>query len=157
MPVTVAPVILHLRECSCEDQDLSFWPKTVSKYRCRSPTSGGYFLENTAVDNIRPCGELHESWPLLSHGNPSYVPRKGKRWTLSIILSFILITTFRRLVSVSIFRWNLLIWAQWSKFHQKTETESSLRNVPFKMKERVMNNVQNCDSYINRQSSRTCR
>jgi hypothetical protein len=34
-------------------------------------------------------------------------------------------------------------WARLSKFHLKTETECSLRN------DRTMDNVQNCDSYIN--------
>jgi hypothetical protein len=45
-------------------------------------------------------------------------------------------TTFRRLNSVSVFRWNLLSWAQsiepvHIRFYLKAETESSLRNVVF--------------------------
>jgi hypothetical protein len=36
------------------------------------------------------------------------------------------------------------------RFHLKMETESSLRNIVFKM-----NNVQNCDSYINLPVSQT--
>jgi hypothetical protein len=42
--------------------------------------------------------------------------------------------------------------------HLKKETESSLRNVVFQIKGRTMDNVQNCDSYINTPSSqiRSC-
>jgi hypothetical protein len=35
-----------------------------------------------------------------------------------------------------------------SRIYLKTETESSLRNAVFWIKDRTMNNVQNCDSYI---------
>jgi hypothetical protein len=55
-------------------------------------------------------------------------------------------------------KWNLIcfqgIWLFWSYvrsiglwrcFHLKTETESSLRNVAFWIKDRTMDNVQNCD------------
>jgi hypothetical protein len=68
------------------------------------------------------------------------------------------------------FRWNVFIWAQqvhrasiclrtnWAKlsrFHLKTETESSLRNVA--LKSRTMDKVQNCDSCINIPSPQTYR
>jgi hypothetical protein len=39
----------------------------------------------------------------------------------------------------------------------KAETESSLRNVAFEIEDRTMDNVQNCDSYINIPSSQTYR
>jgi hypothetical protein len=42
-----------------------------------------------------------------------------------------------------------IYWAHLSRFHMKTETESSLRNVAFWIKDITMDNVQNCDSYIN--------
>jgi hypothetical protein len=53
------------------------------------------------------------------------------------------------------FGWNLLSWDQEIELltvagHQqrlKTGTESSLRNVIFKIKDRKMNNVQNCEIY----------
>jgi hypothetical protein len=38
--------------------------------------------------------------------------------------------------------------AQLNRIHLKTEAESSLRNVVFQLKESMMDNVQNCDSYI---------
>jgi hypothetical protein len=44
-----------------------------------------------------------------------------------------------------------------SRFHLKTETESNLRNVEFQIKDRTMDNVQNCGSYINIPSSQTFR
>jgi hypothetical protein len=40
-----------------------------------------------------------------------------------------------------------LYWTQLSRFHQKTETESRLRNAVFEMKDRTRDNVQTCDSY----------
>jgi hypothetical protein len=48
--------------------------------------------------------------------------------------------TFRRLDSVSVFRWNLrtssIDWAQLSRFHLETEAEFSLRSVVcFKQKQ----------------------
>jgi hypothetical protein len=92
-------------------------------------------------------------------------------WTLSIALSLSKNTvlfifqniTFRRLDSVSVFRWNPFIWTnsmeiesssidwvQLSKFYLKTEAESSLRNVVwwkinrrvYLDKDRAMDNVQ---------------
>jgi hypothetical protein len=36
------------------------------------------------------------------------------------------------------------------RFHLKTETESSLRNVVIQIKDRTIDNVQNCDSYKNK-------
>jgi hypothetical protein len=47
--------------------------------------------------------------------------------------------------------------AQLSRFHPKTEKESGLQNVVFQIKDRTMDNVQNCDSYINILSSQTYR
>jgi hypothetical protein len=44
-------------------------------------------------------------------------------------------------------------WAHLSRFHLKTETESSLQNFVYSNKDRAMDNVQNCDSYINIPSS----
>jgi hypothetical protein len=65
--------------------------------------------------------------------------------------------------------WNLLTWAQlielvpsWcpktgtsfisyaqlSRFHLKTGTESNLRNVVFEIKEKTFDDAHNCDSYI---------
>jgi hypothetical protein len=41
-----------------------------------------------------------------------------------------------------------IYWAQLSRFHLKTETESSLQNVVFLIKGRTMNNVQDSDSYV---------
>jgi hypothetical protein len=41
------------------------------------------------------------------------------------------------------------------RLHLDTETESSLRNVMFEIEDRTMDNVQNCDSYINIPSSHT--
>jgi hypothetical protein len=41
--------------------------------------------------------------------------------------------------------------------HLKTETESSLRKVEFLIRERMVDNVQNCDSYINIPLSQTFR
>jgi hypothetical protein len=40
-------------------------------------------------------------------------------------------------------------WAHLRSFHLSTETESSLQNAMFEIKDRMMDNVQNCDSYIN--------
>jgi hypothetical protein len=40
-----------------------------------------------------------------------------------------------------------IYWAQLNKFHMKKAKESSLPNVVFEMKDRTMDNVQNCDSY----------
>jgi hypothetical protein len=37
--------------------------------------------------------------------------------------------------------------AQLSRFHSKTETESGLQNVVLYIKDRSMDNVQNCDGY----------
>jgi hypothetical protein len=63
-------------------------------------------------------------------------------------------TMFRRLGSASVFRWNLsdessretetstIYWTHMSTFYLKTEIEYSFRSA-------VMDNVQNCDSYIN--------
>jgi hypothetical protein len=45
---------------------------------------------------------------------------------------------------------------QFRRFHLKTETEFSLGNV-FKMKDWIMGNVQNCESYVNIPSSQTYR
>jgi hypothetical protein len=45
---------------------------------------------------------------------------------------------------------------QTRRFHMKTATESSLRNVVFEIKQRT-NNIQNCDSYINIPASETYR
>jgi hypothetical protein len=42
-----------------------------------------------------------------------------------------------------------IYWVQLCTLHLKTETESSLRNAVFEMKIRLLDNVQNCDSYIN--------
>jgi hypothetical protein len=39
--------------------------------------------------------------------------------------------------------------AHLSRFHLKTDAESSLRNIVFEIKDRTMDNVQNCDSYRN--------
>jgi hypothetical protein len=36
-----------------------------------------------------------------------------------------------------------------SRLHLNTQTESSLPNAMFEIKDRTMANVQNCDSYIN--------
>jgi hypothetical protein len=81
-----------------------------------------------------------------------------------------------RLDSVSIFKWNLLIWAQQkelvsgpcpnhtetdsfyganlSRFHLKSETECSLRNVMFlNIEDMSMDNVKHCNSYVNILSS----
>jgi hypothetical protein len=44
-------------------------------------------------------------------------------------------------------------WDLLSRCHLKTERESSLRNVVFLIKDRTMDHVQNCDSYINIPSS----
>jgi hypothetical protein len=61
---------------------------------------------------------------------------------------------FRELDSVCVYRWNLqreradLYWAQLGMLNLKTETESTLRNIGFLIKDRTMDNVQNCDSYI---------
>jgi hypothetical protein len=44
---------------------------------------------------------------------------------------------------------SFIYWAQVSKFHLKTETESSLRNAVFQIKDRTVDNVQNDGSYIN--------
>jgi hypothetical protein len=41
-----------------------------------------------------------------------------------------------------------MYWAQLSRFHLKAETESSLRNVVFYIKDRTMNNVQNSDKLV---------
>jgi hypothetical protein len=40
-------------------------------------------------------------------------------------------------------------WDHLCRFHLKTETESSFRNVVFKIKHRTMDNGQSCYSYIN--------
>jgi hypothetical protein len=40
-------------------------------------------------------------------------------------------------------------WAHISMFHMKTETNSSLQNVVLYMKDRTMDNVMNCDIFIN--------
>jgi hypothetical protein len=107
-----------------------------------------------------------------------------RRWCINItitildiihVLSFIYNTTFRRLNTISVFRWNLFSWAQqivllsgpeteissiyWAQrrnFHMKTEAEFSLRNVVLQIKDSTMD-VQNCDSYINIPSSQTYR
>jgi hypothetical protein len=50
-----------------------------------------------------------------------------------------------------------IYWAQLSKFKLKAEAESNLRNVVFQIKDRTMDNIQNCDSYINIPSSQTYR
>jgi hypothetical protein len=57
-------------------------------------------------------------------------------------------TTFRRLESVSVFRslspeimTSSVYWAQLSGFYLKTETETSLRSVVFRNKNRTMDNV----------------
>jgi hypothetical protein len=63
---------------------------------------------------------------------------------------------FRSLDSVCVFRWSLspettnssVDWAQLNSYHLKTETESSLRNAAFQIKNRTMDNVQNFNSYI---------
>jgi hypothetical protein len=39
--------------------------------------------------------------------------------------------------------------AQLSGFHQNTETESGIRNVVFQIKDRAIDNIQNCNSYVN--------
>jgi hypothetical protein len=44
-----------------------------------------------------------------------------------------------------------------ARFNLNKETESSLRIVVFYIKDRTMDNVQNCDSYINIPSSQTYR
>jgi hypothetical protein len=49
------------------------------------------------------------------------------------------------------------ISAQLHKYHLKTETESSLQNVVFYLKDRTIYNVQNCDSYVIIPSSQTYR
>jgi hypothetical protein len=41
-----------------------------------------------------------------------------------------------------------IYWNHLSRFHLKTETEFSLRNVVYQIKGRAVDNVQNCDSYI---------
>jgi hypothetical protein len=48
-------------------------------------------------------------------------------------------------------------WAQQNVLHLETETESSIQKVVFSIKDRTMDNVQNCDSYINTPSPQTCR
>jgi hypothetical protein len=52
---------------------------------------------------------------------------------------------------------NSICWAQLSRSHLKKATESSLRNIVFKIKDRAMDNVHNCDRYINVPSPQTCR
>jgi hypothetical protein len=47
--------------------------------------------------------------------------------------------------------------AQLSRLHPKTEAETSLRNVVFQIKDRMADNVQNGDSYINMPSSQIHR
>jgi hypothetical protein len=42
-----------------------------------------------------------------------------------------------------------IYWTQLSKLHLKTKIEYSLQNVVFEIKDRTMDNVQNCDDYIN--------
>jgi hypothetical protein len=49
-----------------------------------------------------------------------------------------------------------IYWAQLSMFHVKTETEPSIRNVLFYMKDRAMNNVQNCYSYVRLSFAEAC-
>jgi hypothetical protein len=41
-------------------------------------------------------------------------------------------------------------WAQLSRLHLKSETESSLQNVVFQMQGRTADNIPNCDSYKRR-------
>jgi hypothetical protein len=41
-----------------------------------------------------------------------------------------------------------ICWVIISRFHLKTERESSLQDVVFNTKDRTMANIQNCDSYI---------
>jgi hypothetical protein len=50
-----------------------------------------------------------------------------------------------------------IYWAQLSGFHLKIEIKSSPRNVVLQVKDRTMDNVRNCDSYINIPSSQTYR
>jgi hypothetical protein len=50
-----------------------------------------------------------------------------------------------------------LDWAQLSRFYMKTETESSLRNVMFMNKNRMMDNIQKYNIFINVPSSQTLR
>jgi hypothetical protein len=58
---------------------------------------------------------------------------------------------FRRLDSVSgpEMETSSLCWAYQSRIHLKTETEFSLRNVVCKIKERTIDNVDNCDFHVN--------
>jgi hypothetical protein len=39
--------------------------------------------------------------------------------------------------------------AQLIKYHLKTQTETSLRNIVFEIEDKTMDNVQDCHSYIN--------
>jgi hypothetical protein len=63
-------------------------------------------------------------------------------------------TTFWRLNFVFVFRRGC---AQLSRYHLRTEAKSNLPNILFQIKDRRIDNVRNCNSYINISSLQTYR
>jgi hypothetical protein len=85
-------------------------------------------MELKAYFYINKSGIWTESWYLRS------IFISSKHWRSTI--------TFLDFIHRSVFHLKL------SKFHLKTETESGFRKAVFKIKDRKMNHVQNCDSFI---------